>query len=91
MRAEAVSAASTASNLLYRSRVRTDPTNLTAPQWANAFWARLETMVVDLGEACIKVSGDGMLILLGSNRWVGLHARKGSRDAERHDDWTIFP
>lgn len=52
---EAASAASAASNLLYRSRVRTDPTNVTAPQWANAFWARLETMVADLGEACIKV------------------------------------
>lgn len=45
-----------ASNLLYKSRVRTEPTSLTAPQWTNAFWTRLEGMIGDLGEACIKVS-----------------------------------
>lgn len=44
-----------ASNLLYRSRVRTDPTPLTAPQWANAFWNRLDVLIGDLSETCIKV------------------------------------
>ncbi|CAG7854281.1 Conserved oligomeric Golgi complex subunit 5 Short=COG complex subunit 5; AltName: Full=Component of oligomeric Golgi complex 5 [Serendipita indica DSM 11827] len=46
---------SAASNLLYKSRVRTEPTNLTAPQWTNAFWTRLENMISHLSEACIKV------------------------------------
>lgn len=46
---------SATSGLLYKSRVRTEPTNLTAPQWTNALWARLDAMITDLGEACIKV------------------------------------
>jgi hypothetical protein len=44
-----------ASNLLYKSRVRTEPTNVTAPQWTSAIWTRMEGMIGDLSEACIKV------------------------------------
>ena len=40
---------------MYRSRVRTEPTNATAPQWANALWASLETLVEELTASCIKV------------------------------------
>ncbi|KAK0225711.1 Golgi transport complex subunit 5-domain-containing protein [Armillaria fumosa] len=39
----------------YKSRVRTEPTNLTAPQWTTALWARLEVMVQDMAECCVKV------------------------------------
>ncbi|CAG8591609.1 15706_t:CDS:10, partial [Acaulospora colombiana] len=40
-------AVSAASTLLYKSRVRTEPTNLTAPQWTNAFWVyTLEKVLV---------------------------------------------
>ncbi|CEL58692.1 Conserved oligomeric Golgi complex subunit 5 OS=Homo sapiens GN=COG5 PE=1 SV=3 [Rhizoctonia solani AG-1 IB] len=41
--------------LMYRSRVRTAPTNLTAPQWTNALWARLEQMIEEMAGCCIKV------------------------------------
>ncbi|KAF5326012.1 hypothetical protein D9611_000129 [Ephemerocybe angulata] len=39
----------------YRSRVRTEPTNVTAPQWAAALWGRLEAMFDEMAECCIKV------------------------------------
>ncbi|KAJ1300517.1 hypothetical protein OPQ81_005329 [Rhizoctonia solani] len=41
--------------LMYRSRLRTAPTNLTAPQWTNALWARLEQMIEEMAGCCIKV------------------------------------
>ena len=33
-----------------------EPTNLTAPQWTNALWARLTSLIEDLTSACIKVT-----------------------------------
>ncbi|KAJ2913475.1 hypothetical protein MD484_g6945, partial [Candolleomyces efflorescens] len=39
----------------YRSRVRTEPTNLTAPQFAAALWTRLEAMFDEMAGCCIKV------------------------------------
>ncbi|KAJ7782875.1 Golgi transport complex subunit 5-domain-containing protein [Mycena metata] len=39
----------------YKSRVRTEPTTFTAPQWAAALWARLENMVDEMADCCIKV------------------------------------
>ncbi|KAF7298173.1 ACT domain-containing protein [Mycena chlorophos] len=39
----------------YKSRVRTEPTNYTAPQWAAALWARLESMIDDMADCCVKV------------------------------------
>ncbi|KAF9264225.1 hypothetical protein L218DRAFT_1028995 [Marasmius fiardii PR-910] len=45
----------THSPTLYRSRVRTEPTNLTAPQWSVALWARLEKMVEEMTDCCVKV------------------------------------
>ncbi|KAG5637228.1 hypothetical protein H0H81_005350 [Sphagnurus paluster] len=38
----------------YRSRVRTEPTNVTAPQFTAALWARLEVMIEDMADCCIK-------------------------------------
>ncbi|KAJ3749149.1 Golgi transport complex subunit 5-domain-containing protein [Lentinula detonsa] len=39
----------------YKSRVRTEPTNVTAPQWTAALWVRLEKMTEEMAECCIKV------------------------------------
>ncbi|TFK25504.1 hypothetical protein FA15DRAFT_639269 [Coprinopsis marcescibilis] len=39
----------------YRSRVRTEPTSTTAPQWTSALWSRLENMFDEMSEGCIKV------------------------------------
>ncbi|KAG8831580.1 hypothetical protein FRC17_002896, partial [Serendipita sp. 399] len=52
---EATPTTSASSNLLYKSRVRTEPTNLTAPQWTAVLWTKLEGMVTDLSGDCIKV------------------------------------
>ncbi|TFK75335.1 hypothetical protein BDN72DRAFT_954963 [Pluteus cervinus] len=40
----------------YKSRIRTEPTNLTAPQWSAALWIRLEGLIEDVSECCIKAS-----------------------------------
>ena len=40
---------------IYRSRVRTEPTNVTAPQWTAALWLRLEAMFQAMADCCIKV------------------------------------
>ncbi|KAJ7497111.1 Golgi transport complex subunit 5-domain-containing protein [Mycena latifolia] len=40
---------------LYKSRVRTEPTTYTAPQWTAALWARLENMVEEMADCCVKV------------------------------------
>jgi len=40
---------------MYKSRVRTEPTNVTASQWTTALWARLEALMGDLSQCCIKV------------------------------------
>ncbi|KAJ4468253.1 Golgi transport complex subunit 5-domain-containing protein [Lentinula aciculospora] len=39
----------------YKSRVRTEPTNVTAPQWTAALWVRLEKMTEEMADCCIKV------------------------------------
>ncbi|KAF7966680.1 hypothetical protein HWV62_37514 [Athelia sp. TMB] len=49
------SAASQGTSLLYKSRVRTEPTNATAPQWTAALWARLENLIEEMAGCCIKV------------------------------------
>ncbi|KIP10909.1 hypothetical protein PHLGIDRAFT_115048 [Phlebiopsis gigantea 11061_1 CR5-6] len=48
------SSSGTASTL-YKSRFRTEPTNITAPQWQAALWASLESLVEEMAECCIKV------------------------------------
>ncbi|KAL5485046.1 hypothetical protein ACEPAI_7688 [Sanghuangporus weigelae] len=45
----------TTSGLLYRSRIRTEPTNATAPQFSAALWSRLEALIGELADCCIKV------------------------------------
>ncbi|KIJ39463.1 hypothetical protein M422DRAFT_210357 [Sphaerobolus stellatus SS14] len=46
---------SSSQGLIYKSRVRTEPTNVTAPQWSTAMWSRLEILIEDLSSCCIKV------------------------------------
>ncbi|KAG5220623.1 Golgi transport complex domain-containing protein [Salix suchowensis] len=41
--------------MLYRSRVRTEPTNLTVPQYTAALWSRLENMIEEMAGCCDKV------------------------------------
>ncbi|KAG8987965.1 hypothetical protein FRB94_007800 [Tulasnella sp. JGI-2019a] len=51
-------------SLMYRSRVRTEPTNINAAQWTAALWARLEGMVEELASSCIKESQDGLQVFV---------------------------
>ncbi|GAA5842073.1 hypothetical protein JCM11251_002004 [Rhodosporidiobolus azoricus] len=44
-----------ASAFVYKSRTRNEPTQQTMPQWASAMWARLESLIADMGSICIKV------------------------------------
>ncbi|GAA5877371.1 hypothetical protein JCM8547_003010 [Rhodosporidiobolus lusitaniae] len=44
-----------ASAFVYKSRTRNEPTQATMPQWASAMWARLESLIDDMGSICIKV------------------------------------
>lgn len=41
--------------LLYKSRVRTEPTSVTAPQFAAALWTRLESLIEQMSNCCVKV------------------------------------
>ena len=47
--------AGTQGNLMYKSRLRTEPTNVTAPQWTAALWSSLESMIEEMADCCIKV------------------------------------
>ena len=40
---------------MYKSRVRTEPTNVTAPQYAAALWSSLEALVEEMTSCCVKV------------------------------------
>ncbi|KAI6000499.1 Golgi transport complex subunit 5-domain-containing protein [Pisolithus albus] len=42
-------------SLLYKSRVRTEPTSVTAPQFAAALWTRLESLIEQMSSCCVKV------------------------------------
>ncbi|OCH92516.1 hypothetical protein OBBRIDRAFT_886245 [Obba rivulosa] len=42
-------------SLLYKSRVRTEPTNVTAPQWTAALWSSLESLIEEMADCCTKV------------------------------------
>ncbi|KAI0279355.1 Golgi transport complex subunit 5-domain-containing protein [Russula aff. rugulosa BPL654] len=47
--------ASSSAGLAYKSRIRQEPTNVAAPQWAHALWSRLTSLVEDMAGACVKV------------------------------------
>ncbi|CDO69255.1 hypothetical protein BN946_scf185042.g157 [Trametes cinnabarina] len=47
--------ASLGQGLLYKSRVRTEPTSVTAPQWTAALWGSLESLIEEMADCCIKV------------------------------------
>ncbi|CCL99844.1 uncharacterized protein FIBRA_01868 [Fibroporia radiculosa] len=46
---------SVSQGLMYKSRVRTEPTNVTAPQYAAALWTSLEKLIEEMTGCCIKV------------------------------------
>ncbi len=50
-----MSAGNPSSPQVYKSRIRTEPTNITAPQFSVALWARLEAMFQEMADCCIKV------------------------------------
>ncbi|KAG6862317.1 hypothetical protein C0995_016015 [Termitomyces sp. Mi166 len=52
---DAVTSSSPQSPPTYRSRVRTEPTNVTAPHFTATLWSRLEVMIQDMADCCIKV------------------------------------
>ncbi|KAF8629271.1 hypothetical protein AX17_005850 [Amanita inopinata Kibby_2008] len=39
----------------YKSRIRTEPTNVTAPQWTAILWEKMEGLFEELTSRCIKV------------------------------------
>jgi len=41
--------------LMYKSRVRTEPTNVTAPQYATALWTSLDNLIEEMTGCCVKV------------------------------------
>ncbi|KAI0769620.1 Golgi transport complex subunit 5-domain-containing protein [Trametes elegans] len=47
--------ASIGQGLLYKSRVRTEPTSVTAPQWTAALWGSIESLIEEMADCCIKV------------------------------------
>ncbi|KAL6308073.1 Golgi transport complex subunit 5-domain-containing protein [Sparassis latifolia] len=47
--------ASASPGVLYKSRVRTEPTNVTAPQWTAALWNSLESLIEEMADCCVKV------------------------------------
>ena len=46
---------SSAGSLLYKSRVRTEPTTVTAPQFTALIWGSLESLIDEMTICCIKV------------------------------------
>ncbi|KAF7792362.1 hypothetical protein EIP86_003398 [Pleurotus ostreatoroseus] len=48
-------AATNQGGLLYKSRLRTEPTNVTAPQWTAALWSSLDSLIEEMADCCIKV------------------------------------
>lgn len=49
------SSTSSSASALYKSRFRTEPTNVTAPQWQAALWSSLENLIEEMADCCIKV------------------------------------
>lgn len=41
--------------LMYKSRVRTEPTNVTAPQYTAVLWSSLEGLIEEMTSCCVKV------------------------------------
>lgn len=73
-----IETAGSASAFVYKSRARNEPTNVTLPQWSSAMWNRIDTLITDLGDICIRVSMISslhrtvvdFLILINLNRFI---------------------
>lgn len=55
--------ASAATSFVYKSRTRNEPTQANLQQWTTTMWNRLELLVEDMGNTCIKVRIDLLLSL----------------------------
>jgi hypothetical protein len=54
--AESTSAASQAASVMYRSRNKVaEPTNANITQWISVLWSRLEHLIDEIANCCIKV------------------------------------
>ena len=84
--------ASSSTGLAYKSRIRQEPTNVAAPQWAHALWSRLTSLVEDMAGACVKVSSPTL-----SRRWpqwqwcLGLYLGESFEAEEGSDLADRFP
>lgn len=77
--------------LLYKSRVRTEPTNITAPQFAAALWTRLESLVEEMSGCCIKVgSSSGRCSPGVMHLCLGLYPRESTQPQEGPAQWDII-
>ncbi|KAF9222669.1 hypothetical protein BS17DRAFT_176069 [Gyrodon lividus] len=76
--------------LLYKSRVRTEPTNITAPQFAAALWSRLECLVEEMAGCCIKVYTLEKVLNLKKNPLTGVSFIDESMKALESKPRTAF-
>jgi hypothetical protein len=84
--------ASSSTGLAYKSRIRQEPTNVAAPQWAHALWSRLTSLVEDMAGACVKVSSP--TLSRRSPQWLrcpGLFLGESFEDEEGPDLADCFP
>ncbi|KAG6886258.1 hypothetical protein C0993_006668 [Termitomyces sp. T159_Od127] len=65
----------------YRSRVRTEPTNVTAPHYIATLWSRLEVMIEDMADCCIKLLEKKPSAIIWTS--LGLSLEKHARDAAK--------
>ena len=77
--------------LLYKSRVRTEPTNITAPQFAAALWTRIESLVEEMAGCCIKVGFRLVVVLQAADVCVGVYSREGTQSQKGLAQWRIIP
>jgi hypothetical protein len=70
-----------AGSLLYKSRVRTEPTTVTAPQFTALIWGSLESLIDEMTVCCIKVQRYICLVATHCvlNQSTGVHPGKGSK------------
>lgn len=75
---------SSTGSLLYKSRIRTEPTTVTAPQFTAQIWGSLESLVDEMTVCCIKVqhTNGPVAVYRALNQSTGVHSGKGSKTKE---------
>ena len=77
---------SSAGGLLYKSRLRTEPTTVTAPYFTALIWGSLEGLVDEMTVCCIKVHIRLVVIRRFFNQSTGIYFRKGPKTKEGYRD-----